>query len=399
MRIRLLFLALLGALLAPDVAQAQPSVYICVGPPAIGACKPVDATNPLPVNATTTISGFTALTTGTPISVTTGGVTGTLPAGTVVVATNVGATNGAYCALGASATTSSQYLSPGGGWFAFTVGASTQLTCITSTSTTTVNMTGGSGIPTGTGGGGGSSGGGAVTVANGADTAEGSIGDGAYAGSGNSTVIAALKGIYAGVIGPIPTQANTVSIGAVGQSGTWTNTVTQATAANLNATVVGTGTFAVQAAATLAAETTKVVGTVRNADGNGVLYVSDPCSTAAKTTLPITLATAAVKVIAVGVSAKKIYVCHLQLTNNAADSIALFEATTGTTCVTSPVAVVGGGTSVATAATGYNFSANGGINTGVGSNQIHVTTVNNNDLCIAQSAITQLTGTITYVTQ
>jgi hypothetical protein len=34
------------------------------------------------------------------------------------------------------------------------------------------------------------------------------------------------------------------------QAGTWTNTVTQATAANLNATVVGTGTFAVQAAQT-----------------------------------------------------------------------------------------------------------------------------------------------------
>ena len=35
---------------------------------------------------------------------------------------------------------------------------------------------------------------------------------------------------------------------ATTQSGTWTNTVTQATAANLNATVVGTGTFLVQAA-------------------------------------------------------------------------------------------------------------------------------------------------------
>lgn len=46
------------------------------------------------------------------------------------------------------------------------------------------------------------------------------------------------------------------------QSGTWTNTVTQGTASNLNATVVGTGTFAVQAASTLTAETTKVIGTV-----------------------------------------------------------------------------------------------------------------------------------------
>src|ERR1019366_5189945 len=80
--------------------------------------------------------------------------------GTVVVATNVGPTNGAYCAPGASSTTSWQYIAPNGGWFAFTVGAATQLSCITSISTTTVNMVGGSGLPTGTGGGGGGSGGG-----------------------------------------------------------------------------------------------------------------------------------------------------------------------------------------------------------------------------------------------
>lgn len=43
--------------------------------------------------------------------------------------------------------------------------------------------------------------------------------------------------------------------------------VSQATASNLNATVVGTGTFAVQA--TLAAETTKVIGTVRNLGNAG----------------------------------------------------------------------------------------------------------------------------------
>ncbi len=100
-------------------------------------------------------AGFAPATTGTPISVTTGGVTGTLPAGAVVVASNVGATNGAYCKLGASATTSDQLIPPNS-WFAFTVGVATQLTCITSTSTTTVNMVGGSGLPTGAGGGGGS---------------------------------------------------------------------------------------------------------------------------------------------------------------------------------------------------------------------------------------------------
>jgi hypothetical protein len=139
------------------------------------------------------LSGFTAASTGTPISVTTGGVTGNLPAGTVVVATNVGSTNGAYCALGASATTASQYIAPNGGWFAFTVGASTQLTCITSTSTTTVNMTGGAGLPTGTGGGGGGGSGGAVTVADGADVTQGAIADAAATAGSTGTVSAKLR--------------------------------------------------------------------------------------------------------------------------------------------------------------------------------------------------------------
>lgn len=108
-------------------------------------------------SVSSTVTGFPGTqTTGTPISVTAGGVTGTLPTGTEVVASNVGTTNAAYCKLGASATTSDQYIAPNGGWFGFTVGAATQLTCITSTSTTTVNMVGGSGLPTGTGGGSGS---------------------------------------------------------------------------------------------------------------------------------------------------------------------------------------------------------------------------------------------------
>lgn len=109
---------------------------------------------PLPVSAT--ISGFTATTVGAPITATTLGVTGSLPVGATVVVSNVGTTNVAYCALGAAATTSAQPIAPNGGWFAFTVGAATQITCATAASTTTVNLVGGTGIPTGTGGGGGS---------------------------------------------------------------------------------------------------------------------------------------------------------------------------------------------------------------------------------------------------
>lgn len=65
--------------------------------------------------------------------------------------------------------------------------------------------------------------------------------------SGTATVTLRASTSIATVMldNPLPTGSNI--IGAVTQSGTWTNTVTQATAANLNATVVGTGTFAVQA--------------------------------------------------------------------------------------------------------------------------------------------------------
>lgn len=67
-------------------------------------------------------------------------------------------------------------------------------------------------------------------------------------------------------------QSNPLSLTTAGDLRTvFSNTsiaVTQASAASLNATVVGTGTFAVQA--TLAAETTKVIGTVNVAAGQTI---------------------------------------------------------------------------------------------------------------------------------
>lgn len=178
MRKMLFAIALLVAsILAPSAPHAQILILSSCGtvPGSVATLTPgntgmtfIDTTGKLCVNASVSasITGFSAASQGTPIAVTTSAVTGTLPAGAVVVATNVGATNGAYCSLGASADTGAQYIAPNGGWFAFTVGASTQLTCITSTSTTTVNMVGGTGLPTGTGGGGGGSGGGGGAVTN-----------------------------------------------------------------------------------------------------------------------------------------------------------------------------------------------------------------------------------------
>src|SRR5258706_2177981 len=91
----------------------------------------------------------------------------------------------------------------------------------------------------------GGGGGGAATIANGADVAEGSTTDAASTAGGTGTLSAKLR--------LMTTQLGTINttLGFPFQAGaSIANTTfgaTQATAANLNATVVGTGTFAVQA--------------------------------------------------------------------------------------------------------------------------------------------------------
>lgn len=75
--------------------------------------------------------------------------------------------------------------------------------------------------------GGGGGGGGAVTVAAGADVTEGTTADAAYTGSGNGTVDALLKGLYAAATTtPLPAGSKDTTIGATGgvlrTAGGWT---------------------------------------------------------------------------------------------------------------------------------------------------------------------------------
>lgn len=53
-------------------------------------------------------------------------------------------------------------------------------------------------------------GGGAVTIANGADVTQGAKADSAYGGSGDATVISALKALYNSVTSSIPTGSNVI---------------------------------------------------------------------------------------------------------------------------------------------------------------------------------------------
>lgn len=91
-------------------------------------------------------------------------------------------------------------------------------------------------LVTSTGGGGGG-GGGAVTVADGADVALGTTTDTAYAGSGSSTLVAALKGIYSR-LSSIVTNTTSIATSALQTTGNTslatiaTNTTGASTSAN-----------------------------------------------------------------------------------------------------------------------------------------------------------------------
>ncbi|CAM5998811.1 unnamed protein product [Sphagnum balticum] len=119
----------------------------------------------VPVPVTASLGGFTPSSTGargTPLTVTTSDSSSALPTGSVVIVSDVGS-NPMYCNVnGVAATTSDQPITAGNGWFAFTIPSGvTTLHCISTSGTTTANMLGGVGLPTGTGGnsGGGGSGG------------------------------------------------------------------------------------------------------------------------------------------------------------------------------------------------------------------------------------------------
>jgi hypothetical protein len=378
-----------------SAAHAQQTNYLGT----VFIADPTTLTHQLKVNSdgsinvdgtfSSTLGGFTPGARGTPLTVTTSDSSGTLPVGAVVVVSNVG-TNPMYCnVLDVAATTADQPVTSGGGWFAFTIpSGSTALHCIATGGSTTANMLGGTGLPTGTGGGSGSGSGGNVNLtqilsaapsatnplwvspATGATfpvsgtfwqatqpvsgtfwqttqpvsltstTITGTVaatesgvwtvqpgntantvawlvtGTGGtfpvtgtfwqatqpVSNAGTFAVQAAESGTWtvglsagAATIGAVTqasgpwtinlTQVDGTALGApsnygtspgavevlgvnayvtnipaVTQSGTWTNTVTQATPANLNATVVGTGTFAVQA--TLQASSATAIGTV-----------------------------------------------------------------------------------------------------------------------------------------
>lgn len=170
--------------------------------------------------------------------------------------------------------------------------------------------------------------------------------------------------------------------------------------------------FAVNA--TLSAETTKVIGTVRNVGNIGaafdaatgaappanVVYVGGLTSGATggfltgipicDSTFNINIVTATTTLAVTGVSGRHVRICEIDMLTNAANNVGIISGT-GATCGTGSAAIVG-----TTAATGYNFAASSGIAIGSGIGMIKRTVATGDSVCIITSAATQLSGTISY---
>ena len=120
----------------------------------------------------------------------------------------------------------------------------------------------------------------------------------------------------------------------------------------------------------------------------------DPCKAQAKSYASINQ-TANAQLVA-GTVSKKVYVCSIHVVVAAAMDVAVVEGT-GAVCGTGATGV--GGFGGATAATGWNFAANGGIALGNGDSSLGAEVNSGDNLCIFNSGLGQVSGGISYVVQ
>lgn len=133
-----------------------------------------------------------------------------------------------------------------------------------------------------------------------------------------------------------------------------------------------------------------------NTDAIGLLWVRplDPCGGIAKTHIAINISTAATTELTASLAgaSNNYYICSIDLVTAAANNVALTDDDSDNcTSVTSGLA---GGT---TAASGWNFAANGGLVKGNGMGTVYKTNGTNRVVCLVTSAATQLSGSIQVV--
>jgi len=134
-------------------------------------------------------------------------------------------------------------------------------------------------------------------------------------------------------------------------------------------------------------------GGVKITDGNDFLVV-DPCKGQVKSFVSINQ-TGNTQLVS-GTVSKKIYVCSVHVVVAAATNLAVVEGT-GSVCATGTAGV--GGFGGGTAATGWNFAANGGIALGNGDSSLGAEATGGDNLCLFNSGSGQVSGGISYVVQ
>jgi hypothetical protein len=131
------------------------------------------------------------------------------------------------------------------------------------------------------------------------------------------------------------------------------------------------------------------------AGGSVVGYTSnDPCTQATKVNVAIATSAGTFQaVVPSGVT--QVYVCSFSLVAAAAAVVNLVGGT-GATCTTgTPVALMGS----TTPASGMSLAANGGLTFGNGGATVTRTTTGGHGVCLIQSGVIALAGSITYVQQ
>ena len=295
-----------------------------------------------------------------------------LPSGSVIIVYNTGA-NAAFVTLGNSsvAATASNDVIPAGGWMAFTVGANTFLAAIETAGATSLNISGGSGLPTGVGGGG--SGGGSGSNPSVGTTGSAAPGSSTYDGmlvSGGNMV-----GASGSAWGSAPTGLNVFGVNANVLSSALPTGA--ATAANQEVTAAGTSATSAQA--------------VQGVTGGVPLPTNDANTGGSLTSIiqagasiPINISSATTTQLVAAASGKAIYVSTWDVIAAGTGNITL-EYGTASNC--------GAGT---TALTGpYPLAAQQGIAKGNGLGPVLIVPAGN-ALCALTSAAIQMSGSLAY---
>jgi hypothetical protein len=296
-----------------------------------------------------------------------------LPSGTVVIVYNTGA-NSAFVTLGSStvtATTGNDVV-PAGGWMAFTVGPNTFLAAIETAGATGLNISGGTGLPTGTGAGGGGSGGGGSNASVGA-TGSAVPGSATYNGmlvSGGNIV-----GESGSAWGSAPTGLNVFGVNADVLSSALP--AGAATAANQEVTAPGTSATGAQAVQGV----TGGVPIPSNGANTGGSFTS---IIQAGASVPINISTATTTQLVALAAGKAIYITAWDVIAGGAGNITL-EYGAGSNCGTGTTAMTGA----------YNLAAQFGIAKGNGLGPVLVVPAGN-ALCAVTSAGVQMSGSVSY---